>query len=159
MFQLPNAAEKGNFYQLWSVQFKMLQKAYFKYRQCRIFKGCWGKVLHSFVYCVFFFCNVLHQQTLKELQTELELIIDYKGTSWVALGWRPLGINKSCRLFPDLENIKWKRDVENKTSFNKTESVKESDNDKIEPFDLKPVQKAEEPKNNGFCKTFLHFSE
>uniref|UniRef100_A0A0N5ADL1 EGF-like domain-containing protein n=1 Tax=Syphacia muris TaxID=451379 RepID=A0A0N5ADL1_9BILA len=62
---------------------------------------------------------------------ELELIMDYKTASWIAVGWRPLEISKFCRLFPDLENIRWKRDMEtNNTS-------------------------AKQPKDNGFLISAL----
>ncbi|VDN86223.1 unnamed protein product, partial [Brugia pahangi] len=37
---------------------------------------------------------------------ELEIILDYESTSWISIGWRPMEIDRSCRLFPDLENTR-----------------------------------------------------
>ncbi|VDP00877.1 unnamed protein product, partial [Heligmosomoides polygyrus] len=34
---------------------------------------------------------------------DVEVIMDYASSSWISLGWRPEGLDKSCRLFPDLE--------------------------------------------------------
>ena len=94
------------------------------------------------------------------LQNELELIMDYKGTSWISIGWRPLLINKSCRLFPDLENIKWKRNVKRSNSKEHPESAEthEASNNSsrmVDPHNLRPVPKPPIPKNNGFRMSCL----
>ena len=31
--------------------------------------------------------------------------MDFDTTSWISLGWRPEGLDPSCRLFPDLEGV------------------------------------------------------
>uniref|UniRef100_A0A0N5CAU7 EGF-like domain-containing protein n=1 Tax=Strongyloides papillosus TaxID=174720 RepID=A0A0N5CAU7_STREA len=33
---------------------------------------------------------------------EIEIILDFKTTSWLSIGWRPLELDASCRLFPDV---------------------------------------------------------
>uniref|UniRef100_A0A914ID37 EGF-like domain-containing protein n=1 Tax=Globodera rostochiensis TaxID=31243 RepID=A0A914ID37_GLORO len=33
---------------------------------------------------------------------QLELLLDFRANSWVSLGWRPLNIPPSCRLFPQI---------------------------------------------------------
>ncbi|GMT16913.1 hypothetical protein PFISCL1PPCAC_8210, partial [Pristionchus fissidentatus] len=37
-------------------------------------------------------------------EDEVEVILDFATTSWAGLGWRPDGLDPSCRLFPDLED-------------------------------------------------------
>uniref|UniRef100_A0A0M3HYW6 EGF-like domain-containing protein n=1 Tax=Ascaris lumbricoides TaxID=6252 RepID=A0A0M3HYW6_ASCLU len=73
---------------------------------------------------------------------EVEIILDYLSTTWVGLGWRPLNIDRSCRLFPDLENIRRKRSPE---------EIASPSND--EP--LQPVPMPKMPKNNGFLNSEL----
>lgn len=36
------------------------------------------------------------------INEEMEIILDYKTTSWLSLGWRPLELDSSCRLFPEV---------------------------------------------------------
>lgn len=43
--------------------------------------------------------DFLYSRTVKD---QVEIIMDYKTESYVALGWRPHQIPKTCRLFPDL---------------------------------------------------------
>lgn len=43
----------------------------------------------------------LYWRILKE-QKELEAVLVVNGTSYAALGWRPLGLTKSCKNFPQL---------------------------------------------------------
>ncbi|KAI6200373.1 hypothetical protein M3Y96_00726900 [Aphelenchoides besseyi] len=43
--------------------------------------------------------DFLYSRIVKD---SLELIMDYETDSYVALGWRPANIPKTCRLFPDL---------------------------------------------------------
>ncbi|CAD5226256.1 unnamed protein product [Bursaphelenchus xylophilus] len=47
--------------------------------------------------------DLLYSRVLKD---ELEVILDFKTESYVALGWRPTNIPRSCRLFPNLDNKK-----------------------------------------------------
>uniref|UniRef100_A0AC35TQZ5 EGF-like domain-containing protein n=1 Tax=Rhabditophanes sp. KR3021 TaxID=114890 RepID=A0AC35TQZ5_9BILA len=39
----------------------------------------------------------------RSINEEIEVILDFKTTSWVSLGWRPKVLDGSCRLFPDLD--------------------------------------------------------
>ncbi|VDM38295.1 unnamed protein product [Toxocara canis] len=73
---------------------------------------------------------------------EVEIILDYKGTTWVGLGWRPLNIDRSCRLFPDLENVRRKRSP--------TEAALSDDDEPLQPV---PMPKM--PKDNGFLTSAL----
>ncbi|VDK17311.1 unnamed protein product [Anisakis simplex] len=73
---------------------------------------------------------------------EVEIIVDYIGTTWVGVGWRPVDIDPSCRLFPDLEHLRRRR--------NPAESVS---SDEDEP--LQPVQAPKKPENNGFLEREL----
>uniref|UniRef100_A0A914WVI9 EGF-like domain-containing protein n=1 Tax=Plectus sambesii TaxID=2011161 RepID=A0A914WVI9_9BILA len=41
--------------------------------------------------------DVVYYRTLED---EIEIILDYRTTTWVGIGWRPIGIDSSCRLFP-----------------------------------------------------------
>ncbi|KAE9552454.1 hypothetical protein FO519_004339 [Halicephalobus sp. NKZ332] len=33
---------------------------------------------------------------------DVEIILDFNTTGWVSIGWRPIGLDPTCRLFPDL---------------------------------------------------------
>ncbi|VDM57803.1 unnamed protein product [Angiostrongylus costaricensis] len=39
----------------------------------------------------------------RKVKSDVEIILDYATTSWVSIGWRPEVLDRSCRLFPDLE--------------------------------------------------------
>ncbi|VDO24646.1 unnamed protein product [Haemonchus placei] len=41
----------------------------------------------------------------RKTESDVEIILDFASTSWVSIGWRPEGLDKSCRLFPDLEGM------------------------------------------------------
>ncbi|VDN22051.1 unnamed protein product, partial [Cylicostephanus goldi] len=41
----------------------------------------------------------------RKVKNDVEIILDFASTSWVSIGWRPEGLDKSCRLFPDLEGM------------------------------------------------------
>ncbi|KAJ1354312.1 hypothetical protein KIN20_011201 [Parelaphostrongylus tenuis] len=45
----------------------------------------------------------------RKVKGDVELILDYATTSWVSIGWRPEVLDRSCRLFPDLEGVRSKR--------------------------------------------------
>ncbi|KAK6732459.1 hypothetical protein RB195_016690 [Necator americanus] len=45
----------------------------------------------------------------RKVKNDVEMILDFSTASWVAVGWRPEGLDKSCRLFPDLEGVRSKR--------------------------------------------------
>ncbi|VDM67331.1 unnamed protein product, partial [Strongylus vulgaris] len=45
----------------------------------------------------------------RKVKNDVEIILDFSSTSWVSIGWRPEGLDKSCRLFPDLEGVRSKR--------------------------------------------------
>uniref|UniRef100_A0A0K0EFU5 EGF-like domain-containing protein n=1 Tax=Strongyloides stercoralis TaxID=6248 RepID=A0A0K0EFU5_STRER len=45
--------------------------------------------------------DIVYFRTINE---EMEIILDYKTTSWLSLGWRPLELDSSCRLFPETGN-------------------------------------------------------
>ncbi|CAD5219518.1 unnamed protein product [Bursaphelenchus okinawaensis] len=42
------------------------------------------------------------------LKDEIEIVLDFKTESYVAIGWRPTNIPRTCRLFPNLDNKKEK---------------------------------------------------
>lgn len=42
----------------------------------------------------------------RTVKDQAEIIMDYATESYVSLGWRPLQIPKTCRLFPDLSKGK-----------------------------------------------------
>uniref|UniRef100_A0A0N4ZXD1 EGF-like domain-containing protein n=1 Tax=Parastrongyloides trichosuri TaxID=131310 RepID=A0A0N4ZXD1_PARTI len=42
----------------------------------------------------------------RNVNEELEIILDFKTTSWLSIGWRPLELDSSCRLFPEIGNNK-----------------------------------------------------
>ncbi|KJH45604.1 EGF-like domain protein [Dictyocaulus viviparus] len=42
----------------------------------------------------------------RKVEDDIEIILDYVTTSWVSIGWRPEGLDRSCRLFPDLEGVR-----------------------------------------------------
>ncbi|KAE9414773.1 hypothetical protein Angca_000168, partial [Angiostrongylus cantonensis] len=39
----------------------------------------------------------------RKVKSDVEIILDYATTSWISIGWRPEVLDRSCRLFPDLE--------------------------------------------------------
>ncbi|EYB84476.1 hypothetical protein Y032_0315g2258 [Ancylostoma ceylanicum] len=45
----------------------------------------------------------------RKVKNDVEIILDFSTASWVSIGWRPEGLDKSCRLFPDLEGVRSKR--------------------------------------------------
>ncbi|RCN37772.1 hypothetical protein ANCCAN_16323 [Ancylostoma caninum] len=45
----------------------------------------------------------------RKVKNDVEIILDFSTSSWVSIGWRPEGLDKSCRLFPDLEGVRSKR--------------------------------------------------
>lgn len=77
----------------------------------------------------------------------MEVILDYASNTWVAIGWRPMEIDRSCRLFPDLENARRKKRAANKSAdiLQKEENIPE-----INP-NLLPAPMPKLPKNNGLC--------
>uniref|UniRef100_A0A914YMR3 DOMON domain-containing protein n=1 Tax=Panagrolaimus superbus TaxID=310955 RepID=A0A914YMR3_9BILA len=36
------------------------------------------------------------------IDNEVEVILDFNTTGWISIGWRPLKLDTSCRLFPDI---------------------------------------------------------
>uniref|UniRef100_A0A914QXK0 EGF-like domain-containing protein n=1 Tax=Panagrolaimus davidi TaxID=227884 RepID=A0A914QXK0_9BILA len=36
------------------------------------------------------------------IDNEVEIILDFNTTGWISIGWRPLKLDTSCRLFPDI---------------------------------------------------------
>ncbi|PAV87493.1 hypothetical protein WR25_18621 [Diploscapter pachys] len=40
----------------------------------------------------------------RSIQNDVEVILDFASGGWVSMGWRPEGLDPSCRLFPDLEH-------------------------------------------------------
>ncbi|EJW72570.1 hypothetical protein WUBG_16525 [Wuchereria bancrofti] len=87
------------------------------------------------------------------VQDELEIILDYKSTSWISIGWRPMEIDRSCRLFPDLENARNKRDTRWTLISHSTIQMNESQY----PIDsnLMPVPIPKLPENNGLLRAAL----
>uniref|UniRef100_A0A0K0D149 EGF-like domain-containing protein n=1 Tax=Angiostrongylus cantonensis TaxID=6313 RepID=A0A0K0D149_ANGCA len=45
----------------------------------------------------------------RKVKSDVEIILDYATTSWISIGWRPEVLDRSCRLFPDLEGVRSKR--------------------------------------------------
>ncbi|VDL74274.1 unnamed protein product [Nippostrongylus brasiliensis] len=45
----------------------------------------------------------------RKVKSDVEIILDFASTSWVSIGWRPEVLDRSCRLFPDLEGVRQKR--------------------------------------------------
>ncbi|KAM3720100.1 Tenascin [Dirofilaria immitis] len=89
------------------------------------------------------------------VRDELEIILDYKSMSWIAIGWRPMEIDRSCRLFPDLENTRYKRDInETLISHPLTHMNKSRYQDSIDT-NLMSVPIPKLPENNGLLKTSL----
>ncbi|CAI5440604.1 unnamed protein product [Caenorhabditis angaria] len=78
----------------------------------------------------------------RRVENEIELILDFKTSSWLSLGWRPTQLSTSCRLFPVLEDVrKNARVLENDGG----EEEEEEETDRRH-FVAKPIM----PKNNGF---------
>ena len=44
----------------------------------------------------------LYWRILKDLG-EIEVVMKVKGQSWAGIGWRPYGLDASCRAFPELK--------------------------------------------------------
>ncbi|CAI4221745.1 unnamed protein product [Auanema sp. JU1783] len=95
----------------------------------------------------------------RKVKSDIEIILDFQSTSWLSLGWRPEGLDPSCRLFPDLEGVRSKR-----SQFDAPPIV--FNNDEAPPTVLRnddppPLRVAQEgprpkmPKNNGLMKTAL----
>uniref|UniRef100_A0A1I7WRG9 EGF-like domain-containing protein n=1 Tax=Heterorhabditis bacteriophora TaxID=37862 RepID=A0A1I7WRG9_HETBA len=95
---------------------------------------------------------------------EIEIILDFTSTSWVSIGWRPDGLDPSCRLFPDLEGVRAKRSTIIETvsmmSTFRPQTLKNSS----QPTDLRqapPSKIAQKgprpvlPKNNGMLDSAL----
>jgi len=40
-----------------------------------------------------------------EEEKEIEFVMVINGTSYGALGWRPAGMDKSCKQFPEIRDI------------------------------------------------------
>ena len=40
---------------------------------------------------------------------DVEIILDFNTTGWVSIGWKPVGLDPICRLFPDLGLPKYRR--------------------------------------------------
>ncbi|CAB3404460.1 unnamed protein product [Caenorhabditis bovis] len=73
----------------------------------------------------------------RQIENEVEVILDFKTTSWASLGWRPTELSTSCRLFPILEDTRGKP-----TQMNMVDRRE---------FVAKPVM----PDNNGFAEIGL----
>ncbi|MFH4974045.1 hypothetical protein AB6A40_000754 [Gnathostoma spinigerum] len=84
--------------------------------------------------------------------SDVEIILDYKSNSWIALGWRPTQIDRSCRLFPDLEHVRWKRETNGNSPHRMPTEIPTKRT--TEPT-LAPVKSPELPKNNGFFESAL----
>ncbi|CAG9539280.1 unnamed protein product [Cercopithifilaria johnstoni] len=89
------------------------------------------------------------------VRDELEIILDYKSTSWISIGWRPMEIDRSCRLFPDLENTRYKRD--NRWTMISQSATQMNVSEYRDPADAKltPIPIPKLPKNNGLLKAAL----
>ena len=44
----------------------------------------------------------LYWRILKDLG-EIEVVMKVKGESWAGIGWRPYGLDESCRAFPEIK--------------------------------------------------------
>ncbi|EJD75614.1 DOMON domain-containing protein [Loa loa] len=89
------------------------------------------------------------------VRDELEIILDYKSTSWISIGWRPMEIDRSCRLFPDLENTRYKRDTKGVLIPHSTIRMNESLNQNLANPNLMPVPMPKLPENNGLLRAAL----
>ncbi|VDN03274.1 unnamed protein product [Thelazia callipaeda] len=90
---------------------------------------------------------------------ELEVILDYKSTSWISIGWRPMEIDRSCRLFPDLESSRQKRSTTEQvanlfTNRSEGHSVVQEHVPEIDP-NMPPAPLPKLPKNNGLQDSAL----
>lgn len=95
------------------------------------------------------------------IRDELEVIMDYKSRSWISVGWRPMEIDRSCRLFPDLENARRKRSAAtNPELLESTVNINASLDQRPHfvpeiNLNLMPVPMPKLPKNNGLLKAAL----
>ncbi|VIO92847.1 DOMON domain containing protein [Brugia malayi] len=89
------------------------------------------------------------------VQDELEIILDYESTSWISIGWRPMEIDRSCRLFPDLENTRNKRDTRWTLISHSTIQMNESQYRSPIDLNLMPVPIPKLPENNGLLRAAL----
>uniref|UniRef100_A0A1I7YK48 EGF-like domain-containing protein n=1 Tax=Steinernema glaseri TaxID=37863 RepID=A0A1I7YK48_9BILA len=95
------------------------------------------------------------------IDDEVEIIMDYQASTWVSIGWRPLHLDPSCRLFPDLESSsRAKRGTERVFPMVSTNSTDDDSLPKavlFEEIDTKIPAMAppDMPRSNGFVKTAI----
>ncbi|XGW10304.1 hypothetical protein V3C99_012077 [Haemonchus contortus] len=111
----------------------------------------------------------------RKTESDVEIILDFASTSWVSIGWRPEDLDKSCRLFPDLEGVRTKRSGDLKIppltaqnfsyqSVEKNEASSPSPHTNGTVFNRNnpPAKVAQEgprpimPRNNGLLASALH---
>ncbi|KAK0394636.1 hypothetical protein QR680_000850 [Steinernema hermaphroditum] len=92
---------------------------------------------------------------------EVEIIMDYKTSTWVSIGWRPLHLDPSCRLFPDLESSARSKRASERVfpviTLNSTDEDAKPKPVLFEEIDTKipAVAPPEMPRSNGFVKTAI----
>ncbi|KAF8363342.1 hypothetical protein PRIPAC_90265 [Pristionchus pacificus] len=92
-------------------------------------------------------------------EDEVEVILDFDTTSWVGLGWRPDGLDPSCRLFPDLEGARYRRQS---PSFPSESTEMESFPTTSLRDSTAPTRTSQDgpipvmPKSNGLLSSALH---
>uniref|UniRef100_A0A0R3RSH7 EGF-like domain-containing protein n=1 Tax=Elaeophora elaphi TaxID=1147741 RepID=A0A0R3RSH7_9BILA len=90
------------------------------------------------------------------VRDELEIILDYKSMSWISIGWRPMEIDRSCRLFPDLENARYKRDTRGALILSHSATqMNESEHRDLVGANLVPIAMPKLPENNGLLRAAL----
>ncbi len=91
-------------------------------------------------------------------QNDVEVILDFASSGWVSMGWRPEGLDPSCRLFPDLEHGApvpvFKRYLsESSTRVSKTQFYREKRKSDAPPKYIEQEgPRPEMPRDNGFRK-------
>ncbi|CAJ0958742.1 unnamed protein product, partial [Mesorhabditis belari] len=88
----------------------------------------------------------------RKVDKDVEIILDFATTSWVSLGWRPLELSSTCRLFPDLEGASDRR---KRQARNVSEEIFESDLFDAPEFADQEGPAPKLPQNNGLLRTAL----
>uniref|UniRef100_A0A915PL06 EGF-like domain-containing protein n=1 Tax=Setaria digitata TaxID=48799 RepID=A0A915PL06_9BILA len=92
------------------------------------------------------------------VQDELEVILDFKSMSWISIGWRPMELDRSCRLFPDLENTRYKRSATRTNPITHMNGSHHPDTFGNAPEIVSnrvPIPMPKLPENNGLLRTAL----
>lgn len=87
----------------------------------------------------------LYWRILKE-QKELEAVLVVNGTSYAALGWRPLGLTKSCKNFPQLGP------VVSKTPKTEPEPKSEPEPEPDSSPEPEPTTTTEKPRKSTYSR-------